>query len=132
MEYFVVYLKSKRYIAVPKHWIENPTLGLRSTIFFSGNGFNTQADFSLGKKHYINGKVDACYDAFVFKSFHSYEDAQHYALNKRLVAPVQYKTFETFDFTSDSHPVDLIEISDSDTSETHSISNVRLFLAIFK
>lgn len=129
MKYFVVYLKCKRYLAVPKHWIENPIVGQPSTVFYCGNG-NTLADFSLDNKHYVDERVNACYDGFVLKSFDSYETAKDYASNKRIVAPVQYNTLTIFDFSGgrDSEPVDLIEISDSDTSN----SNVRFFLENFK
>lgn len=123
MEYFVVYLKCKRYIVIPKHWVKNPVLRQESTIFFSGNGFDSTPDFSCEKKHYVDDKENACYDAFVFKSFDNYEAAQNFALNKRVVAPVQYKTLGTFDFSPVREPVDLIEISDSDISEPDSGAN---------
>lgn len=132
MEYFVVFLKCKRYFALPKHWIENPVLGKPSTVFFSGNGDSTP-DFTCERKYYINQNVNACYDAFVYKSFDTYEAAHHFALNKRVVAPIQYRTLATLDFSRPLHePVDSIEISDSDISESDSDSNVRFYLTTLK
>lgn len=123
MEYFVVYLKCKRYFALPKYWIENPVLGQKSKVFICDDT-SALPDFTCEKKFYVNQKESACYDAFVLKSFDSYEAAQNFASNKRLVPPVQYKSLEIFDF-HETEPVDFIDISDSDTSD------VRLYRTLF-
>lgn len=116
LDFLVVYLKSKRYLVVPKHWIKNPILSQCSTFFYSSDP-NSIATFDLEQKYYVNGEVDACYEAFVIKSYESHEAAQVYASKKRLVAPVQYESFEKFDFDPPSEPMDVIEINDSGAEE---------------
>lgn len=126
MEYYVVYLKCKRYIALPKDWIENPVIGQRSKVFFSGNASSTP-DFTCEEKFYPDEKVNACYEAIVYKSFHTYETAKNFTLDKRVVAPVNYRTFEKFEFNTVAQPVDFIEISDSDNSLNDSTVRINDF-----
>lgn len=126
MEYYVVYLKCKRYIALPKDWIENPVIGQRSKVFFSGDASSTP-DFTCEEKFYPDEKVNACYEATVYKSFHTYDTAKNFTLDKRVVAPVNYRTFEKFDFKPVAEPVNFIEISDSDNSLTDSMVRMKDF-----
>lgn len=72
MNFFAVYLASKRIIALQPNWIENPVVGKPSKVFFSKNP-NTVADFSTEPLHFLNGSIDACYEAFVYKCFGKYK-----------------------------------------------------------
>lgn len=71
MAYLVVHLISKRFIVIEKEWAEVSDVGKPSKIFYS-NDENAVADFSLEVKHYLNGDIDACYEAFIFKAFGEY------------------------------------------------------------
>lgn len=115
MKFFVVYLESKRYFALREKWIQNPKVGEKSTVFFS-NDYDSEADFTCAKKYYIDENVNANYDAFVYKSFETYDAAEYYAKNKRLVAPVRYLISGRVNFGPEpTGPVDFIVVSDSDT-----------------
>lgn len=72
MNYYVVCLKSKRYIVLPENWIQNPILRQESTVYFSPNSTD-EADFDLEMSFYLNQTVSGTYDAFVLKKFGTYE-----------------------------------------------------------
>lgn len=112
MEYFVIYLiKSKRYLALPKKWVQNPKLGEESKVFFSADT-NDTPDFTCEMGYYLNKEVSACYDAYVYKAFDSIDAAERFASNKRITPPVQYKSLQKFHHMAGSNPVDFIEIDD--------------------
>lgn len=71
MNFFVVYLQCKRFIAVKKEWIKNPIIGHESTVFISRNT-QAVANFDIVREYYVNEKEDACYDCFVYKGFSEY------------------------------------------------------------
>lgn len=68
MNFFAVYLQCKRFIAIKSDWVENAMVGNPSKIFYSENQ-NAIADFSTVPLHYLNKSINACYEAFVYKSF---------------------------------------------------------------
>lgn len=70
--YFVILLESKRYVAVKKAWIENPTVGSQTKIFFSENN-EAVADFTLGNWFYLYPKIDAVYNGFVYREFGKFD-----------------------------------------------------------
>lgn len=112
MDYFVVYLiKSKRFLALPKNWIEHPILGQESKVFFSADK-NILPDFNSRIGYYVNNDANACYEAYVYKAFGSWDAAERFALNKRVTPPIQYKTLQKFDYEPGHTPVDFMEISD--------------------
>lgn len=113
MAYYVVYLQCKRYLVLPMHWIEKPVIGQPSKVFFSGDD-SLSPDFTCEVKYYINEKARSCYEAFVIRSFESFNAAQYYASNKRVVPPIQYQSLHKFIFVPGPNPVDYIEISDSE------------------
>lgn len=71
MAYLVVHLISKRFIVIKKEWAEVADVGKPSKIFYSKDR-NAVADSSLQVKHYLNAGVDACYEAFIYKTFSKY------------------------------------------------------------
>lgn len=68
MNFFAVYLQCKRFIAIKSDWVENAMVGNPSKIFYSENQ-NAIADFSTSPLYYLNKSINACYEAFVYKSF---------------------------------------------------------------
>lgn len=120
MDFFAVYLiKSKRFLALPRNWIAHPILGQETKVFFSADK-NVLPDFNSPVGYYININInaDACYDAYVYKSFGSLDAAEQFVSNKRIVPPVQYKTFQKFNYEPEQTPVDFMEISD-DSIDLH-------------
>lgn len=71
MTFFVVYLSHKRFIVVPRDWIQTPVLR-SSSLFFYSNNQNAQADFTTEPLYYINGELDACYNGFIVQEFGKY------------------------------------------------------------
>lgn len=68
MNFFAVFLASKRYVAIKGEWIKNAVVGTTSKVFYSPN-LDAIADFGMDPKHYLNTSVDACYEGFVYKKF---------------------------------------------------------------
>lgn len=68
MAFFAVYLASKRFIVIKRQWIKNPVVGKPSKVFLSPN-INAVPIFNDRPRYYLNTKVNACYDAFIFKAF---------------------------------------------------------------
>lgn len=71
MQFYVVCLKSKRYIVLPENWIQNPILRRETKVYFSQNPTD-EADFSLKILFYLNQSVSGVYEAFVIKKFGEY------------------------------------------------------------
>lgn len=68
MDYFVVLIESKRWVAVNRDWVENPVLREQSKIFFSPNE-QAVPDFSMPPQFYLKKECDGVYDCFVYKQF---------------------------------------------------------------
>lgn len=68
MDFFVVFMECRRYVAVKKQWIQNPVIGTESKMFFS-NDKEAAPNFQLEQQYYLNERNDACYNVFVRKSF---------------------------------------------------------------
>lgn len=68
VSFFVVCLKSKRYLVLPQNWIENPVERQESKVFSSPNTEDIP-NFELRTLHYVNNAIQATYDAFVLKKF---------------------------------------------------------------
>lgn len=68
MNFFAVYLESKRFIVIKKTWIKQAIVGKPSAVFFSPNPHAIPV-FNRKLRFYLNSKVGACYEAFIFKAF---------------------------------------------------------------
>lgn len=68
MDFFAVFLASKRFIAIKGDWIENAIVGKTSKVFYSPN-LDATADFRSDPKFYLNSSVAACYEGFIYKKF---------------------------------------------------------------
>lgn len=68
MNFYVVYLESGQLVALQENWIQNPILGKKSKVFISENDV-AFPNFALDPLFYINKKIDAVYNAFVYKKF---------------------------------------------------------------
>lgn len=68
MDFFAVYLESKRFVVIKRQWIENAVVGKLSKVFFSPN-CNSVPVFNCRTRYYLNTNVDACYKAFIYKAF---------------------------------------------------------------
>lgn len=66
--FFVVALRQQKLLAIKKQWIENPLLLSFTKIFFSANS-QKEPNFALETRYYFNKNCDACYDAYIIKSF---------------------------------------------------------------
>ncbi|XP_031633572.1 zinc finger MYND domain-containing protein 11-like, partial [Contarinia nasturtii] len=65
--------------------------------------------------YYLNTTTDACYDAFIYKVFDRFDEAQKYVIDKRSVPPVEYVCGKKFvQIVSKDSPVDFIDISSTD------------------
>lgn len=72
MDFFVVYLASKRFVIVKKDWVQNAVVGKPSKVFVSPNP-DAVANFNNKVTFYLNTTVDACYEAFICKAFGKYK-----------------------------------------------------------
>lgn len=105
-ELFAVLLKQKRFIIVPKKWIENPSISKDATkVFFSADSEDSP-DFNLEIKYYFNSNHKACYEAYVMRKFNDRQQAQSYIEWKRPVFPTGH--------SKSDDPVEYLEISDDD------------------
>lgn len=68
MDFFVVFLESRRYMVVQRQWISNPVVGAEAKIFFSADK-NAVPNFEIEPEFYVNPNLGACYNAFVLKAF---------------------------------------------------------------
>lgn len=111
---FVAILLSKRFVIVNDNWIENPTIGGETRIFFSPDEAAVP-DFGLAEKFLLNKNVPNVYRGYVCKhfgkflileklhiihfvsyenTFHNFivsnQEASDYIERKRPVFPVKY------------------------------------------
>lgn len=68
MNFYVVFLASKRFVVIKRNWVQNAVVGKPSKVFCSPNP-NAVANFNSKVGFYLNTGIDACYDAFVYKAF---------------------------------------------------------------
>lgn len=68
MDFYVVYLASKRFVVIKRNWIQSAVVGKQSKVFYSPNS-HAVANFNNDVGFYLNTTIDGCYDAFVYKAF---------------------------------------------------------------
>lgn len=127
MNFFVVFLESRRYKVVKRDWISNPVVNVKTTMFYSNNPAAV-ANFAMQPEYYFNPDNDACYNIYVVKSFGKFRfkidseiEAKTYASSKRVMTQVKYSTGDKFgEKKSSSETVAYIAISDDEVSIFHS------------
>lgn len=133
----VAILKTRRLIVVPTEWIEHPTNGKLTKIYFSPNE-ESEANFDLEVKYLLDKNHANNYEGFFLSVFDTMEDAEKYIRNKRKVMPINYNAKE-YDHQSNPNikakkpnkeelkhlkPLETITLSDSDDETDAEANNI--------
>lgn len=113
-DFFVVCLKQKRFIIIKKEWIQNPSIGQMSKIFYSKNE-DAIPNFDGSLKYYLNRGIEACYEGYVQKSFDSLEKAENFIEWKRPFVPIAESNLNF------EEPVDFIDLISGHVSQNSKI-----------